>query len=189
MEIIDHGDWVRYQPTNYPIKNLPDSVLFSQRVSDGEDWYLYQRAKLAGLDSIKMTVSGASGRMVVQATANDASYLFPADQRVLEVVGADADHESFRQNVFDPVMRKFLPAPPEPVAKFEFLIALHGAGMLDRWTQYVSGADTPVRIALEADRPLSFDDRYLRIAARHFGWTDERLRQLFEAARKTTWPT
>ena len=190
MEIIDHGDWVPYTAdlTTYPVK-LPPNVLFVQRVSDGKDWYQFQRKELTNHDSIKMTVLNTGGDWVVQATATDPSYLFPANMKLIEVVGATDFHETFRQKIFDDRKRggnPFLPAIPFPVERFEFLIALHKAGLLETWQEFIGKrAEVPIRLALEAERTLAFDDRYLVAAARELGWNENKLRQLFETAKES----
>jgi len=54
MRFIDHGNWVTYVPENHPL--LEYNVLFCRRISDGIDWYEFQRSELTHLDTIKLTL-------------------------------------------------------------------------------------------------------------------------------------
>ena len=193
MEIKDHGNWEPYVPESYPIR-LPPNVLYARRVEDGTDWYLFQRKELTGEETIKLTAfQEPDGDWIVQATATDASMLFPINMRLIEVVGATEFHETFRQKILnlDTLGRStrssgdaFTPARPTPVMRFEFLIALHKAGLLEKFQEFLQQADVPTRLALEAERSLEFNDRYLVAAARELGWGERKLRQLFESARE-----
>ena len=95
MKIIDHGEWTAYEPERLPPGLGGQRVMFARRVSDQRDWYDFQR-ELRN-DNIKLTVSPEG---TVQATYRDASMLFPAGMRVLEVE-ADIDHETLRQKIYD----------------------------------------------------------------------------------------
>ena len=187
MEIIDHGNWEPYVPENYPIR-LPPNVLYARRVEDGTDWYLFQRKELTGQDTIKLTAfQEPDGDWVVQATETDASMLFPINMRLVELVGATEHHETFRQKVLDLKKRggnAFAQARPDPVMRFELLIAMHKAGVLENFQEFLLRADVPTRLALEAERTLEFNDRYLVAAARELGWGEGKLRQLFEQAKE-----
>lgn len=186
MEIIDHGDWVLYKPENYPIRNLPATVLFAQRVSDGMDWYMFQRKELTGEDTIKLTAMLTGNDWVVQSTATDASMLWPINMRLFELVGVTEHHETFRQKVLDLKKRggdAFGQRRPDPVMTYQFLIALHEAGLLEKFREFLQRAEVPTRLGLEAERLLEFDDRHLVKAARELGWNEGKLRQLFETAR------
>jgi len=114
MDIIDHGEWVGYTPSDYPIKGLPATIVYAMRESDGADWYLFQRKELTATDSIKMLLRKTDQGWAVITTTYDASSLFPVDSRLIEVRGATADHESFRMNLVDLDKKQFTPPiPPE----------------------------------------------------------------------------
>jgi hypothetical protein len=69
--------------------------------------------------------------------------------------------------------------------RYQFLIALHKAGLLETWQEFIGKrAEVPVRLALDTERLLSIDDRYLLDAAGSLGWDEPKLRQLFEAAKE-----
>lgn len=110
MNIIDHGEWEAYKPDNYPIK-LPSHIVFARRVSDGRDWYLFQRRELASTGTVKMLLRKTDQGLVVITTTHDASELFPADSRLIEVSGVDAGHETFRLNLVDLKKKRFTPPP------------------------------------------------------------------------------
>ena len=109
MDITDHGEWVRYEPDNYPIKGLPSHVLFARRVSDGMDWYQFQRSELTAADTVKMLLVKTDEGWAVITTNHDATHLFPAGARLIEVRGVDRDHESYRMNFVDLDKKRFLP--------------------------------------------------------------------------------
>ncbi len=112
MEIIDHGEWVAYKPDNYPVK-LPPNIIFSRRVSDGADWYQFQRSKLTAPDTVKMTLMKTDDGWAVLTTTYDASMLFPTNgMRLIEVRDAPKDHESLRMQFLDLDKKRFVPPPP-----------------------------------------------------------------------------
>jgi hypothetical protein len=112
MNIIDHGEWELYRPEKYPIK-LPANIIFARRVSDGMDWYLFHRRELTSPDTVKMLLRKADQGLVVITTTRDASELFPAGSRLIEVSEVSGDHEALRQNLVDIANRKFTPPPLE----------------------------------------------------------------------------
>ena len=66
------------------------------------------------------------------------------------------------------------------ITRTAFLIALHDAGLLQRWRDYVDRLDdVPTKIALEHDAMLITDSPPVQAVLRHFGWNDDKLRQLF----------
>jgi len=121
MSIKDHGEWIRYKPNSAP-ENVPANAVFARRVADGVDWYDYVRSDPFGKDSIKMTVrSRAKGEPVIVAAPHvDASMLFPADHRVIELEGnyANLDEaariEKFARKVIDLKTGKISDPPPPP---------------------------------------------------------------------------
>jgi len=124
MEIVDHGEWIHCdKPENYPVK-LPASIVFSRRVSDGRDWYQFQRQELASPDTLKLlAMKTDDGEWSVITTTYDASMLFPsAGMRLLEVRDPPADHESLRMQRIDFKAKKFAPPPPPPATLMQVLI-------------------------------------------------------------------
>ena len=121
MSIKDHGEWVRYKP-NPPPENMPANTAFARRVSDGVDWYDYVKGDPFGKNSIKMTVRAREkGEPVtVSAPHVDASMLFPAGYRVIELEGnytnldEDARIEKFASKVIDLKTGKISDPPPPP---------------------------------------------------------------------------
>lgn len=175
MKITDHGEWVLYEPKVRPhaVRYVKQKIIFCQRVSDSVDWYEYQHE--VKNDNIWMTVDK---ERTVQATARDVSMLFPADLKVLEVQD-DVDHESFRQKIFDGT--KFLPARPRSINRVEFLTALHNAGQLQKWKDYVANiSDVPLQIELEHSMMFRLDDPKLQAAARDLGWNAQTMRRMFD---------
>jgi hypothetical protein len=123
MKIIDHGMWENYKPEHAPAELRSMNVSFCRRVSDGADWYEFQ--KQLRNDNIKMTVEPDG---TVQATSRDASMLFPANMRVVEVE-ADIDHETLRQCVYDG--QTFLPPlqREDPLIKTQALAFMRALGI------------------------------------------------------------
>ena len=120
--IFDHGEWVIYTPETVPAELHALGIAFCRRTSDGVDWYEFQN-ELRN-DNIKMTVDPDG---TVQATSRDASMLFPARMRLLEVE-TDVDHETLRQHVYDGAT--FLPPrPPENMARTQALAVLRELGL------------------------------------------------------------
>jgi len=110
MDIIDHGEWVVCdKPDDYPVK-LPPNILFARRVSDGVDWYQFQRKELTAADTIKMVIRNTDEGWAVLTTTHDATHLFPAGSRLIEVRGATENHESFRTQFVDLDKKQFTPS-------------------------------------------------------------------------------
>lgn len=111
MDIIDHGQWIGYKPEHHWL--LAHNVLFAKRVSDGIDWYAYQRSTdLLTSDTVKMTIRDVEGEMVVQATQRDGSMIWPLHCRLIEIPSLQGDHEVYRQKRFNFTTREFTDAPP-----------------------------------------------------------------------------
>ena len=99
MAVIDHGLWVKYVPAVYPF-DVPSGAVFCRRESDGHDWYEYvnviegvehhkNRKRRFELDSIKFVIE-VEGRdesrdPIIRTAAVDASRLFPAGCRLIEL--------------------------------------------------------------------------------------------------------
>jgi len=82
-QIIDHGKWVAYVPSEPP-SYAPPGALFARRESDSVDWYDYVKAGTNfGLDTVKFTVwwQDAYNGYVVGAATRDETRLFPAGIR------------------------------------------------------------------------------------------------------------
>ena len=181
MKIIDHGEWIIYEPAQRPL-DFPSNVMFAQRVSDQKDWYEYLRTLRT--DTIKMTLMRIADDWVVQATSLEADYLFPAGQRVIEI-DEQGDHARFRQQIIDLDRQVFSPQVTT-VSRVAFLLALHRDGSLKQVKQFIAEhADTPLQIVLDNAPMLSLDDGYLREIATALGWGDGKLRDLFNAASKS----
>lgn len=187
MDFIDHGDWERYVPDPWPehLKNHR-SIMFCRRVGDGIDWYRFQRTQLQTEASftIKMTLLKLGAHWQVQATYRDASYLFPALHRLIEI-DLDGDHERFRRMRFDLARGEFYDPAPDPVLRTDLLITIFGAGALREWEEAVNSSDTPLRLSLMAERPFTEEDDQIKAIASKLGWSSERLKQLFDQARET----
>jgi hypothetical protein len=110
MDIINHGDWERYNPPVLPV-DAPPNALFARRIADGADWYDYVNSGRAfAKDSIKMTVTNSR----VSAAVIDATMLFPGGSTLLEVkdVAVDDPQKHFGRKVYDPLGRTFRDPPP-----------------------------------------------------------------------------
>jgi hypothetical protein len=117
----DHGTWVRYKPANPP-ENFPTNALYAKRDSDGVDWYDYIKGNPFAKNSIKLTVRAwtEGGPLIVSAPQVDASHLFPASHRVIEIEGnySNLDEaariEKFANKVIDLKTGKISDPPPPP---------------------------------------------------------------------------
>jgi hypothetical protein len=113
MEIIDHGEWEEYDPGAHWLK--AHNVIFAKRVSDGVDWYVYQRqTDLLTSNTVKMTIRKFDDEWVVQATQIDGSMLWPIRCRLIEFPDLKNDgieHEKYRQNRFNFETRQFSEPP------------------------------------------------------------------------------
>lgn len=116
MDIIDHGDWVPYKPDPWPAHlSNHRNVLFCRRVSDGIDWYVFQRKQLTNANTIKMTLIKIMDHWWVQATYRDASMIFPQNNKLIEITSVmPEDFEQYRDKTFDLTTREFKPRPPPP---------------------------------------------------------------------------
>jgi len=124
MKIIDHGEWIACpKPENYPVK-LPPNILFSKRVSDGVDWYIFQRRELHDAKGLfVITVPTEDGGLSVATTTHDVTALFPTGKmRLFEVLDAPEDHEKLRMQRLDLKKKKFVPAPPPAPSMIEVLM-------------------------------------------------------------------
>jgi hypothetical protein len=119
MQYIDYGDWVAYKPTDHPVLVLGAMhVQFCRRVSDSRDWYEFQQSELLSDNvSIKLTLfHTADDQWSVGSTATDASLLFPARCKLIEIASYDGAHEDLRGQFFDLETGEFTkPPPPAPV--------------------------------------------------------------------------
>lgn len=100
--IIDHGYWDYYQPTEQQLaprevlnaeglvayiayETLPKNIMFARRVSDGMDWYVYQRTAPFGAGSVVMTAQDAGdGTLIIMAATFDYASLFPPRAHLIE---------------------------------------------------------------------------------------------------------
>jgi len=117
-QIIDHGKWVAYVPSEPP-SYAPPGALFARRESDSVDWYDYVKAGTNfGLDTVKFTVwwQDAYNGYVVGAATRDETRLFPAGMLVREIIdyqGGDPQTE-LGQKLYDPHTHKLHPLPQLP---------------------------------------------------------------------------
>ena len=117
MNIIDQGEWVLYQPVDYPVKDLLPNTMFARRETDGADWYQFRDAYIGKTDSVWMTLLKGGAGWIVLMTTRDITLLFPSspmEMHLIEVRGLEGDHESFRHMRFDFDKREFLPKSPPP---------------------------------------------------------------------------
>lgn len=186
VHFTDHGDWVMYTPDPRPLlfKNHPN-IIFAKRVSDGVDWYGYQRSTdILTSSSVKVTLMDVNGDLTVMATQRDGSMIWPANQKLIEFE-LDGDHEFLRRKRFNFATGEFRDAYPDPVLRSDLLIEMHHAGVLDNWERSLkSGTDIPSQISLNSERPMTEEDEYVKGFARKLGWSDEKLKQIFDNARQ-----
>jgi hypothetical protein len=124
MKIIDHGEWTACpKPENYPVK-LPSHILFSKRVSDGQDWYMFQRRELRDAKGLfVIAVPADDGGLSVITTTHDVTALFPtAGMRLFEVLDAPEDHEKLRMQRLDLKKKRFVPPPPQPPTMMQMIM-------------------------------------------------------------------
>jgi hypothetical protein len=126
MDIIDHGDWIPYEPEE-GLSVLGYKVAFCKRLADDADWYHYLRQELHDNPSVKVTLRKQDDSWVVSTTATDASMLFPVNHKLIELIRYEGDHKQFRGQRFDFDKREFLPplplkVDPQFVAKLKDII-------------------------------------------------------------------
>jgi len=117
----DHGTWTQYKPAKPP-ENFPPNALYAKRDSDGVDWYDYIRGDNFADGSLKLTVRSRTkgGPVIISAPQTDASQLFPADHRVIEIEGdysgldEGARIAKFASKVIDLKTGKLSEPPPPP---------------------------------------------------------------------------
>jgi len=107
MEVIDHGEWVSYNPEN-PIRIETGIIMYCRRVSDQKDWYEYLKEKTFRQDSLKMTVMKMDEEVRISTAVQDASRLFPANQQVIEVIDAPNDAETYWGRLYDHSTKTFV---------------------------------------------------------------------------------
>jgi hypothetical protein len=122
MNVIEHGSWVRYQPSTIP-DDAPPNALFCRRESDGMDWYAYVHPGTNfGADTVKFAAIMRDGvGYVVGPATTDATAMFPADHLVGEItdyVGTDPQGD-LGNKVFDPATGAFTDQPPPPARQVE----------------------------------------------------------------------
>ena len=110
IKVKDHGFWTIYVPEQYP-PGYPEGAIFARR-EDGADWYRYvYEDKPFKADSVIATAMPEGDKLRIQAIYRDASKLFPAGMRVIEISGVDpADpkpHKLFEQKFVDLKTGKF----------------------------------------------------------------------------------
>lgn len=108
-QIVDHGKWTLYRPDRLP-EDAPPHAMFARRESDGVDWYVYSRdAANFSPDTVKFTVlwQDIYNGFVIGAATRDVSQLFPAGQRLGEIIdyhGGEPQTE-LEQRLYDPDTR------------------------------------------------------------------------------------
>ena len=124
-QIIDHGKWEPYQPDKLP-ELAPLGAMFARRESDGVDWYDYVRDKKNfTADSVKFTVlwQDIHNGFIVGAATRDPTRLFPAGQRVAEIIDYHGGEPQIElgNRLFKPDSNTLhgVPSPPSPPA-FDF---------------------------------------------------------------------
>jgi hypothetical protein len=184
MEFIDHGEWERYVPDPWPehLRNHPH-IMFCRRIGDGIDWYKFQRTQLTEQVSMKMTLLKLGKHLQVQATYRDASYIFPAVHRLIEI-DVSGDHERFRRMRFDLAKGEFYEGAPDPVFRTDLLLQMQRAGSLSVWEDAIADSDVPLRLSLSAERPFTEEDDEVIALARKLNWSGAQLKQLFDDARQ-----
>ena len=114
MNVIEHGNWVRYQP-DVIRADAPLNTMFCRRESDGVDWYDYVHpGGNFNSNTVKFTAMMRDGiGYIVAAATTDATAMFPADHIVGEItdyVGTDPQGD-LGNKVFDPATGAFTAQP------------------------------------------------------------------------------
>lgn len=119
MAHIDHGTWVKYQPT-VAKEGIPLTVLYARRESDGMDWYDYVHSPQSRFASDNIIIAALwredVGGYVVGPAVRDPTAIFPAGHIVIEVddyTGTDPQ-EDLRNKMYDPATGVFSDQPPPP---------------------------------------------------------------------------
>jgi hypothetical protein len=142
MNIISHGNWVRYTPTTVPA-TFPPGVMFAKRASDNLDWYGYVKPDqkisipmpVVDVDgnplpkapappsrfqpgSVKATVHLRDTLHIVSTALYDSTMLFPDGAEVIEITGYTGSDpfKDFGGKVYNQAAGTFTdpPPPPEP---------------------------------------------------------------------------
>lgn len=126
MNIIDHGNWIAYQPTARETpEGAPPNAMFARRESDGVDWYQYvSKPESFGANTVKFAAiyraENINGYVVGPATYV-ADRIFPAGHIVAEITdysGADPQAD-LGNKVYDPATGAFSEQPPVPPGPFD----------------------------------------------------------------------
>lgn len=151
MQILDHGPFEAYVPDVHPLLEMP-GVLFCKNPA-GEDWYEFQRLLIGG--TIKALVNDAG---VVCSVSREASALFPAGYRLIEITGdVDMEAQRYRRLVDGAIVD-----PPAPV--------LTKVAKADLWRRLTEPEAVTLDAALQA-APLRL--RRVFEAAQYLDTTDE----------------
>lgn len=147
MNIIEHGNWLPYKPTEPP-KNAPVNALFAKRESDGVDWYEYVNdGKKFGADTVKLAAvyrDYAQG-YVVGPAVYDATLIFPPDHVVLEITdytGSDPQKD-FGNMVIDPATGalSLIPMPAKQPRQKELEVLILVTELMKRIEKLEKGAE------------------------------------------------
>jgi hypothetical protein len=117
MNVIDHGNWLRYTPTEFP-EGVPKAAMFAQRESDGVDWYKHSSGgENFGADTVKFTALWHEGIGYLVGAANyDVTMLFPPGHIVGEITDYTGSNPQadLGGKLYDPDEGAFREAPPPP---------------------------------------------------------------------------
>ncbi|TXM68213.1 hypothetical protein FV229_08410 [Methylobacterium sp. WL120] len=94
--------------------------MFCKRESDGIDWYAYSRnPETFKPGSVKITLYDVGSALLTQQVYFDASFVFPQNTRLVEVVGfaGEKPHNEFQRKFFDLETMTFNEAVPTPPQK------------------------------------------------------------------------
>jgi hypothetical protein len=211
-QIEDLGVWRPYKPDVIPEEAQAASaaglgeVVFLRRESDGRDWYEFRDADGSFTEGGVLACAlydPGTGLETVDATQRDERMVFPAGQRLLEILGVPADDAQpfklFKGKVYDPATNT-ISEPPEPqvkqVASVQALIQLSrmphdgsvipGAdNLLDATDELVSAStDRELKTWYARSQTWRIDNPNVQKLGAAFKLSKEEIQAAFNAAAK-----
>jgi hypothetical protein len=172
----DHGQFEIYTPDRGD-PAIPNA-LYCRRVSGGDDWYAYQRTLDPATVKIMLTADG-----MIAAATRDASTLFPAGFRLLEIEH-DGDPSALMRKVWTEDGAVDRPARiPTSCGPAQAKIVLWEMGLLDQVEAMVAAHPyRPVSLWYEAATVWELSHPYVTALGYELGLSGEQMLALFALA-------
>jgi len=190
--IIDHGLWQVYTPEKLP-ELAPPGAMFTRRVSDGVDWYDFARNPGSWAEgSVKATLLQSAIGDVAMSLVRDEHMLFPANGRLIEILGIDPDeadpHSLLKGKLCNLATGEFTDPPKPAVTKVsaaQAVTALFNRGLLPMVESIaLTHPYPPVKIFFQRANDWEIGNPYVQAIALELGMDDVQLQSLFDDAAK-----